>query len=59
MGRFHTMLGEPAIKGYGMPRLDAYHGGGELLPDQQIDEGTKMLSDRAGRATHERDGACE
>jgi len=42
-----------------MQRLDVHHGRDELLMNQQIDEGTKMLRDRAGGVTHERDGASE
>ena len=39
-GRINVMLGKPAVKRYGMQRLDVHHGRDELLTNQQIDEGT-------------------
>jgi len=58
-GRINVMLGKPAVERYGMQRLDVHHGRDELLANQQIDEGTKMLRDRASGVAHERDGASE
>jgi hypothetical protein len=53
------LLGKPAVERHGMQRLDVHTGSDELLANQQIDEGAKMLRDWAGGAAHERDGASE
>ena len=59
LGRINIMLGKPAVERHGVHRLDVHDGGNEMLTNQQIDEGTKMLRDWAGGAAHERGGALE
>ena len=58
-GRINIVLGKPAVERRGVPRLDVHNGGDELLANQQIDEGTKMLRDWTGGAAHERGGTLE
>ena len=58
-GRINIMLGKPAVERRSVHRLDVHDGGDELMTNQQIDEGTKMLRDWTGGAAHERGGALE
>jgi hypothetical protein len=58
-GRINIMLSKPAVERRSVHRLDVHDGGDELLTNQQINEGTKMLRDWTGGAAHERGGALE
>ena len=58
-GRVNIMLGKPTVERCGVQYLDAHHSGDELLPNQQLDEGTEMLRDRAGGAVRDRGGVLE
>jgi len=58
-GRLNIMLSKPTIERRGVHRLDVNDSDDELLTNQQIDEGTKMLRDWTGGAAHERGGAIE
>jgi hypothetical protein len=59
LGWANIMLVKPTVERCGVQCLDAHHSGDELLPNQQLDEGTEMLRDRAGGAARDRDGALE
>ena len=58
-GRINIMLSKPAVERRSVHRLDVHDGGDELLTNQQINEGTKMLRDWTGGAAHERGGALQ
>jgi hypothetical protein len=59
LGRVNIMLVKPTVERCSVQCLDAHHSGDELLPNQQPDEGTEMLRDRAGGAVRDRDGVLE
>jgi hypothetical protein len=59
LGGVNVMLVEPAVERCGVQRLDAHHSGDELLPNQQLDEGTEVLRDGACGAARDRGGVLE
>jgi hypothetical protein len=59
LGRVNIMLVKPAVERCCVQCLDAHHSGDELLPNQQLDEGTEVFRDRTGGAVRDRGGVLE